>query len=66
MSSLYKNPKERIADILVANSSTAMRFKPTQDGKLRLAATSDMERVYLKEDQAEALARLTIDKAMQG
>lgn len=66
MATLYKNLEERIADVLVANSSTAIRFKSSQGRKLRLATTSKFERVVLKEEQAEAIARLTIDKAMQG
>lgn len=63
--SLYKNNADRIADVLAANASTAIRFKPAKNGKMMLAATNKFERVVLKEEQAAAIARLTIDKAMQ-
>jgi tryptophanyl-tRNA synthetase len=62
---LYKSEDERTADIMLANASTSFRFVPVGSDQLRFVETSGQEREVLKEQQVEAVARLTIDLAMK-
>ena len=57
---LYKNKKERIADIITANST-----KLTSERDECLVPASDYEKAIHNEEKAGASARLAIDKAMR-
>jgi len=57
---MYSNDKERIADVIIANS-----VKMFSKGKnCLLEPASELEKAIDKEERAAATARLAIDKAM--
>lgn len=57
---MYKNEKERVADIIIANSTKLMSER---DGCL--VPASDYDKAIHNEEKAGASARLAIDKAMR-
>ncbi|MFK5949521.1 MAG: hypothetical protein QM500_12215 [Methylococcales bacterium] len=61
---MYKNESDKIADVLMANSSPIVRWVPTNKGKLALKTLSNYERQIAHEEIASSVTRLAIDKAM--
>lgn len=54
-----------MADVLLANCNTTIRFVPASNGHFKLCSTTQVEREVMEDDRAAAIARLAIDKAMQ-
>lgn len=65
MTGLYRNNNERKADLVIARGSLAFRGM-IRDGKLLVQEVGPYERQILREERADALARLVIDKVMRG
>ena len=65
MNSLYCKPQDKLIDSLVANLKvdTSLRYSLTEGGKL--LPFSAEEKQHMREARAQAIARLTIEKAMQ-
>lgn len=62
---IYNNEIEKMADILIANSSLDFRWLLKNDGQRVLVATPPFERAVLLEEKSNAIARLIIDRAMR-
>ncbi|HEY0267630.1 MAG TPA: hypothetical protein VGC12_00185 [Methyloradius sp.] len=65
MSTLYRNREEKRHDLIVANIvvDRSIRYSLTEGG--RLLPFSEEEKESMREEQAMAVARLAIDRAMQ-
>jgi hypothetical protein len=62
-SGLYRNANDCIIDVLTANINVIAKLLWSKDG-VRVAVTSDDERAIQLEEQAAAIARLTVDAAI--
>ncbi len=65
MSSFYRSREERLRDVVLAsmNVETSLRYSLTEGG--RMLPFTDSEKQAMREAQAQAIARLAIDRAMQ-
>lgn len=61
---IYNNEMEKMADMLIANSSLDFRWLQ-KNGQRVLVATPPFERAVLMEEKSNAIARLIIDRAMR-
>ncbi len=61
----YKDHDDLVADVVLAKASLLARWVCRENGRVTLVKTTPYEREILREEQAGAIARLAIDKAMK-